>query len=238
MDRLNETSSVLGIMAPAMGVHPFTAYVELCRTVGKLALFAYAKRVPSLPAYDHDNLEPIFRRVHTEIQKILKSIPEGKRLRQPFVWEGDIMQAELKPAWFAAGVEWFIGVDRGRGTLNDAECRRLLSKANNFLWKFGSNDENIYKLGALSLDLDAVTNRIPELPPDLYWTYWRVRKEESHPLYQAIKRTSTIAAFMRDQNNPSFQPKKYAQTHLFPVVRNRETGETTELGLSLFGVIR
>src|SRR5262249_43822056 len=37
---LNEAYAVLGVLGFAQGVHPLTAYVELCRLVGQLAVFA------------------------------------------------------------------------------------------------------------------------------------------------------------------------------------------------------
>ena len=47
---LNEATAVLNTMAFAEGIHPFTAYLELCRFVGQLAIFRGDCRAPKLPA--------------------------------------------------------------------------------------------------------------------------------------------------------------------------------------------
>ena len=57
---LNEASTVLNTIAFAEGIHPFTAYLELCRLVGQLAIFGESRRAPKIPAYDHDDLGGCF----------------------------------------------------------------------------------------------------------------------------------------------------------------------------------
>jgi type VI secretion system protein ImpJ len=63
LNELNSAYAVLKVMAFASGVHPFSAYVELCRLVGRLSLFSKERRCPEIPYYDHDNLATIFNRI-------------------------------------------------------------------------------------------------------------------------------------------------------------------------------
>src|SRR5262249_13032250 len=60
---LNEAYALLQILAFAQGVHPFTAYLELCRLAGRLSIFDETRRTPVLPPYDHDDLGGCFWRV-------------------------------------------------------------------------------------------------------------------------------------------------------------------------------
>jgi type VI secretion system protein ImpJ len=233
MDRLYEMSSALGVMVPAAGVHPFTAYVELCRIAGKLAIFGDRKPVLPLPQYDHEKLQPTFSAVKRLIRTFLDSIQGDELLRRNFVWEDGMMQARLDSEWFNPRVEWFIGVDRGK-TLSDDECRRLLSAQNNFIWKFGSIQGNIYTGAGYGLQLDEVVNPIPELPPHQYWTFWRVQKEPV-AIYSSIERTHTVIAFMKRSSNLSIQSDPYAGSSHFPVMRN---GKEIDLGLTIFGLPR
>ena len=46
---VNEAYAPLGVQAFAQGVHPLAMYVELCRLVGKLAIFGAGRRPPELP---------------------------------------------------------------------------------------------------------------------------------------------------------------------------------------------
>jgi hypothetical protein len=144
------------------------------------------------------------------------------------------MQAELTPAWFDPRVDWYIGVERA-DKVSDAECRELLSRKNNFLWKFGSKDRDIYELQAVGLKLQDV-DRVSNLPPHQYWSYWHVPKENTDHVFHAVSKTHMVAAFMRDQKNRSFEPSQYIGTSRFPVFNQRD--ELMEFQLSLFGVRR
>ena len=203
LDRLNELSTTLGVMLPALGVHPFTSYCELCRIVGRLSIYRREKRVPELPRYDHDNLGFVFLEVATMIRVILASIQFNDCMQESFLWKGDVMLAELRPAWFDPRVDWYIGVDRGERVSN-AQCRQLLSTKNNFVWKFGGNDQDIYQLASVGLKLTEI-DRVPTLPPHQYWSYWKVAKDEADHVFRAIGKTQVIAAFVRDRKIHTFQ---------------------------------
>ena len=240
LDRLNQSAAALGVMVPGSEVHPFhplAAYAELCRLVGALAIFTEEKRAPPLPSYNHDNLGPIYREVTALIRLILESIQFNECRRKNLVWEGDIMQADLTPFWFDSRVEWYIGVDRPE-QVSDTECRRLLSTDNQFLWKLGSKDRDIYRLQAIGLQLKEVDpgTQPAELPPHQYWSYWRVPKNDSDPVMRAVAKTQMIAAFVRDGKDQQFDLSQYSGTSRFRVVDSH--GEPIEFQVALFGIRR
>ncbi len=68
---INEAYAPLGIQAFARGLHPLTMYTELCRLVGRLAIFGAQRRPPELPKYDHDDLGTCFWRVKQHIDALL-----------------------------------------------------------------------------------------------------------------------------------------------------------------------
>jgi type VI secretion system protein ImpJ len=233
LDRLNDLSTTLGILLRARGVHPFLSYSELCRIVGQLSIYRVEKRVPALPHYDHDDLGFVFREVARLIRVILESIQFNDYLRANFVWRGDIMLADLSSAWFDDRMDWYLGVDRANAA-SDAECRKWLSTQNNFVWKFGGNDQDIYRLNAVGLkvqDADAVRT----LPPHQYWSFWKVVKEPPH-VYQAVSNNNVVAAYIRDRKFHAFQAAQFLETSRLPVVK--PNGDMLEFQLALFGVRR
>ncbi len=234
LDRLNELSTTLGVMLPALGVHPLTAYAELCRIVSRISIYRREKRVPELPHYDHDNLGFVFHEVATLIRIILASIQFNDFMQENFLWKGDVMLAQLRPAWFDPRVDWYIGVDRGERA-SDTQCRQLLSTRNSFVWKFGANDQDIYRLAAVGLKLTEV-DRVPSLPPHQYWSYWKVTKDEGDHVFHAVGKTQIVAAFIRDRKHHTFQPAQYAETSRFPIVDPK--GDMLDFQLALFGVRR
>jgi hypothetical protein len=177
----------------------------------------------------------VFHELASLIRVILESIQFKEFLQKNFVWEGNIMQAELTPAWFDPRVDWYIGVERAE-SVSDAECRKLLSNDNAFLWKFGSKDKDIFSLRALGLKLRDVERVPTPLPPYQHWTYWHVPKEETDPVYRAISKSQLVAAFMHDGKNRPYEPSQYAGSSRFPVFNRRD--ELAEFQLSLFGVRR
>ena len=69
---LNRRMPVLKHLRASRYVHPERLYVELISLAGELATFATRERkARDYPAYDHDNLEPTFAPVLTDIQRFL-----------------------------------------------------------------------------------------------------------------------------------------------------------------------
>lgn len=71
---LNEAYASLSVTVAAEGIHPLTMYGELCRLVGRLAIFRAQRRVPELPKYDHGNLGACFGRIQQYVDDLLDSV--------------------------------------------------------------------------------------------------------------------------------------------------------------------
>src|SRR5207253_11004004 len=96
---LNEASCVLNTIAFTKGVHPFTAYLELCRLVGQLAIFRENYRAPKLPRYDHDDLGGCFYRVKCFLEEDSDSVAYEER---DFIGEALRMQVRMEAKWLEA----------------------------------------------------------------------------------------------------------------------------------------
>ena len=62
LDRLFESHAGLNVLTSALGVHPFVAYAEMAKTVGRLAIFV-DRTIPEIPPYDHDDLGSVFHKL-------------------------------------------------------------------------------------------------------------------------------------------------------------------------------
>ena len=79
------------------GIHPLTAFLELCRVVGQISIFLPERRMPKVPVYDHDDLGGCFH----AIRRLLDLDTEKQRrayVKRPFVGAGLQMQVRLDRA--------------------------------------------------------------------------------------------------------------------------------------------
>src|SRR5262249_6332708 len=128
LKELNRAYATLGVLAFAHGVHPLTAYSELCRLAGELAIFGPARSLPELPLYDHDDLASCFSQVRKEIDTYLDVFVEPEYKERAFVGAGLRMQVSLEPAWPESSWQLFLGV---RTSIDGEECVKLLTKPGN-----------------------------------------------------------------------------------------------------------
>ena len=92
LNELNAAYSVLQVLAFAGGIHPLWAYTELCRLVGRLALFSQERRPPDIPVYDHDDLATIFHKIKDWIVLVLGRVRDYEYEQRFFVGEGKSMR--------------------------------------------------------------------------------------------------------------------------------------------------
>ncbi|HZU34719.1 MAG TPA: type VI secretion system baseplate subunit TssK, partial [Gemmataceae bacterium] len=121
---LNEGSAILNVFAFAQGIHPLPAYLELCRLVGRLALFGKdpGRRVPDLPRYDHDDLGGCFLKVKHYLDTIDPGEPEYTE--RPFEGIDDRrLQVAMDRDWLQTGWQMFVGV---KTALQPEETVKLL----------------------------------------------------------------------------------------------------------------
>jgi type VI secretion system protein ImpJ len=196
LSELNEAHSVLSVMAFAEGIHPLTAYTELCRIVGKLSIFGRERRTTDIPAYDHEDLARIFQWIKLRIEALINSVRDYEYEQRYFVGVGMGMQVTLEPKWFNSDWQWYIGVNKGE--LTEQECRELLSQGQ-LDWKIGSSRqvEILFKHRAQGLQLQPVDRLIRALPARQEWIYYEVDRKDS-PAWRDVQETQTLAMRLKD----------------------------------------
>lgn len=199
LDRLNEAYSTLDVMAPALGVHPYVAYMELARILGRLSIFGTERRAVEVEPYDHDNLGFIFTDIREKILGILYATQFDEHLRANFEGHGSTMLAKLGPEWFDPDWEWYLGIERGGAS--ESNLRDLLEKSGDWYWVFGSADqvEDLFRVRQTGLKREIVSSTIPDLPSRQFWTYYKVSQDEyESPAWADIRRTQTVAMRVRN----------------------------------------
>ncbi len=172
---LNEAYATLRCLAFSKGLHPFVAYTELCRIVGKLSIFGEDRRCPEVPVYDHDDLARIFKWIKQQLTRLIHRIQDYAYEREDFFGAENRMQVRLKEKWLGPHWEWYVGVNYGNSTKE--ECKRLLSPGQ-LDWKMGSAEhvEEIFKNRA-----EGVVLRVTDTPPRALpvrgpWVFYQVAR--------------------------------------------------------------
>ncbi len=195
---LNEGYATFGVIARAAGVHPFLAYLELCRLAGRLAVFGKNPAIPDddLPPYDHDDLGRCFFAVKRFIDELLtQDFDQGYEMR-PFVGAGLRMRVGIEPAWLAPAAQVLVGVE---SPLPTAECTRLLTgKLNMKIGAFERVDE-IFRLGLRGLDFVPVPNPPRVLPPSTRLTYFQVNRDASRDEWEHVAQTYNLAIRLNER---------------------------------------
>jgi type VI secretion system protein ImpJ len=196
LTQLNVAYSTLAVLAFAQGVHPFVAYVELCRIVGQLSIFDAGRRATDIPPYDHDDLAGIFHRIRQRIERLINAVRDYEFEQRYFIGVGLGMQVALEQKWFNSDWQWYIGVNKGE--LSEQECRELLSPGQ-LDWKFGSSRqvEFLFTHRAAGLQLMLVDRTIRALPSRRDWIYFEVDRKDS-PAWRDVQETQTLAMRLKD----------------------------------------
>jgi type VI secretion system protein ImpJ len=226
---LNAAYATLAAMAFSGGVHPSTAYVQLCQIAGRLAIFSDQRRPDEIPPYDHEDLGRIFPLIRQRIEALIHGVREYEYQQRFFVGVGLGMQATLEASWFHADWQWYIGVNKGE--LTEKECRDLLMPGE-LDWKLGSSRpvEILFKRRAEGLQLRPIGRVVRALPNRPDWIYYEVVKREGSAWHD-VQETQTLAMRFRDSlivNRDRFQGNRSV------VVQTR--GRSAELQFALFAV--
>lgn len=188
---LNAAYATLGTLGFAPGMHPVWAYAELCRVVGRLSVFAPARRVADLPRYDHDDLGGCFWRVKAYLDELLDLVVEPAYKERPFVGAGLRMQVALESAWIEPSWVLFIGV---QSPLPADDCVRLLSKGQLDM-KVGSSErvDMVFRLGQAGLRFEyrpAAPRVLPEQPGQIYF---QLSGDSAQVEWQNVQRSLSLA---------------------------------------------
>jgi type VI secretion system protein ImpJ len=194
---LNEAAAYLGVMGDAAGVHPLPAYLELCRLIGRLAIFGPDAKPPELPRYDHDDLGGCFFAVKRYIDELLThgGFSLGYEER-PFVGEGLRMKVRMEPAWLAPAWQIFVGVE---SPLPTADLVPLLTGRLNM--KIGSIErvDEIFQRGLRGLAFSYNPKPPRALPESRTLTYFQINRETSPEEWQNIQNSLALAIRLNER---------------------------------------
>lgn len=191
---LNEASATLEILSFARGVHPFPAYLELCRIVGRLSIFGPTRKIGPVERYDHDDLARIYKWARREIERLINEVGNYEYERVPFIGAGagmPIMHVELKPRWLENNWEWYVGITSS--DLSKPDQQKLVS--HDFLdWKIGSRNSVDASFAARipGLKLTLALEIPAALPRDGSWILYKVNRDPM-PAWQEVVTSQTLA---------------------------------------------
>jgi type VI secretion system protein ImpJ len=230
MRLLNEASALLGVVAFAEGIHPLVGYRELCALVGRLAVFGEARRVPTLPPYDHDDLGRCFYAVKQYLDDLLDSFVEPSYKERAFIGAGLRMQVALEPTWLEQGWQLFIGVE---SPLEADETVRLLTRPGQLDMKVGSSDrvDGLFRQGQAGLRFTHTPKPPPALPLRPGLIYFQVARETQQREWLEVQRSLSLAVRL---NESRVAGNIQGQRHL--TIHTGSAGQTATLAFTLFVV--
>lgn len=195
---LNEAYPVMKLLAFTQGIHPLGAYFELCRLVGKLAIFDAPRRPPDLPLYDHDDLGGCFFEVKRYLDALLEKAIEPEYKERPFMGAGLRMQVPLEPAWLEAQWEMYVGV---QSSLEPAELIRLLTESGQLDMKIGSSDrvDTIFRQGQAGLRFEPCVKPPRVLPELTGLLYFQISREYAPLEWQNVQKSLTLALRLNEK---------------------------------------
>lgn len=197
LGKLLEAQGALRVWAFARGVHPRTAYAELCRVAGQLAVFEPSRRLEELPLYDHDDLARIFRHVRDRIEAMLARVAILEFEQRYFVGAGTAtLSVALEQKWLQSDWQCYVGVQRG--DMSEETCHRLLTGEGHLDWKLGSTEEvdRLFRMGMPGLEL-IPADRVPRaLPARSGWLYYRIGTDS--PAWRSVQVTQSLGIRLRD----------------------------------------
>jgi type VI secretion system protein ImpJ len=196
---LNEAYALLGIMAYARGIHPLSAYVELCRLVGQLSILDASVLVPpALPPYDHDDLGGCFGRVKQYLDHLLECVEIPTYEQRTFIGAGLRLQVSLdRPTWLEPGWLMFIGVT---STLSPEDCASLLL-GGGLRMKVGSANrvDELFARGMAGLKFAHAVSPPAVLPRRAGLTYLQIDRDSQREEWDRVRTNLTIAIRLNEQ---------------------------------------
>ena len=187
---LNRAYGALNTVGFAEGLHPLTAYLELCRIAGQLAIFGDTRRVPTFPSYDHDDLGACFYTV----KRYLESIPIHEPLyeERPFIGHQLAMRVQLEAEWMEPVWEVFVGV---HSTLPPQDCIKMLTREGPLDMKIGSstNIDTIYTGGFAGLEFTPSPLPPRALPTAADLVYFQINRTSRREEWERVRACLALA---------------------------------------------
>lgn len=193
---MNEGYALLANLAFAAGVHPWEAYVELTRMVGRLSILGRAARPPQIPQYDHDDPSKCFWTVKQHIDALLEG-DDPTYEERPFIGSGLRMQVALESAWLETGWQMFLGV---RSNVSNEECVKMLTRPERLGMKIGSSDrvDTIFTRGQEGLKFKPNAMPPRDLPAAPNLTYFDVSRDSTTNEWAYVQKAKTLAIRIKE----------------------------------------
>jgi type VI secretion system protein ImpJ len=191
---MNEMLGAMSSLAFGRGVHPFVAWTELCRCVGRLSILGPEKRSPEFPRYDHDDLARIFHWAWREIER-LTELPDEAVEQRWFIGAGRVLKVALDPKWLTREWEIFIGI-HFQGMTREKFVAIFSEEAPD--WKFGSLDqvEDIFRHKKRGVRLQPLRQVPGALAGRGNWLYFAIKEDNEY--MQHVRLSSNLAIRIRD----------------------------------------
>lgn len=174
------------------GIHPWTAYLELCRVIGSIALFAPGHRPPSLPRYDHDDLGNTFYPLKRHIDDLLDRVLEPEYKERPFIGAGLRMQVQLEPAWVESSWQLYIAV---QSALPADDLIRILTQPGILDMKVGSSErvDMVFRHGRAGLKFIPVNTPPRVLPASRGTVYFQLAADTTANEWPEVQKSLSLA---------------------------------------------
>jgi type VI secretion system protein ImpJ len=195
---LNEAAAVLDNLSFVEGIHPFWVYVELCRFVGRLAIFDQDRhRCPRLPRYDHDDLGGCFYAVRHYIDLLLDKLELPGFESRPFEGAALRMQVTLDSKWLDPNWQMYVGV---KSMLKPEKCVELLT-GKGLPMKIGSADrvDAIFARGEAGLRFSTAVQPPSALPRTADLTYFQVDRDSQQKEWLNVQQSLTLAIRLNER---------------------------------------
>jgi type VI secretion system protein ImpJ len=195
---MNEGYAVLANVGFAPGVHPWDAYTELARLVGRLAILGKEARPPQIPRYDHDDPAACFWTLKQHIDALLEG-DDPTYEERPFIGSGLRMQVALESAWLESGWQMFLGV---RSNVTQEECVKMLTRPERLGMKIGSSDrvDTIFTRGQEGLRFTPSPLPPRDLPSAPNLTYFDVSRESATNEWAHVQKMKTLAIRIQERD--------------------------------------
>ncbi len=171
---LNGAIASLRPLVKTPDLHPFEAYLQFCRLVGELAVFARERVVPDLPVYDHLDLEGCYSAVVRESKRLLDAIIPTSFVRRGFDAKENGREVVLEEDWIGTSVTLVLGVE---SSLEEAEVRKKLAPIK---LSAPSELQSIQQQRLTGIPKTEIKRVPPELPDRDGVYYWEIQRDGDH----------------------------------------------------------
>jgi len=183
---LNRFASKLPSLAQAPAISPFVMYLEFRELLGELTALYPDKDEFDVVPYNHDNPILCFRDISTKIRSYLRGAVAPSYIKVPFVRDGDLFTAALKPEHFTQPSDYFLGI-------KTKEDPRTLGAFVEDADAFKFMPLSMAKRAVFGVRLKQELYQPLELPAQSDLRYFRLLRGESQRVWAQIQTESSAA---------------------------------------------